>query len=190
MRKGVGSLLMSSERETHQIQTPNLPTAVSGVFLCTGTVTVCCPLAQRGTCLGPDSRPIPASCSATCQRVCGSICVLKGGKAQAEARMCLVTTFSPATLKLTLYIRWRTRHFPKKGTERLRYPCIFCLLQTIDNKPNNVFKAVLLGVVVWGIETEQAVGHDREGKWLFSEGMSSTSQKLPLPSGTSQLEQF
>lgn len=133
-------------------------------------------------------RPIPASCLATCQRAHSGFCVLKGGKAQAEAQVCLIMTFSPAMLKLALHIRLRTRCLPEKGIERLRYPCIFCLLHRVDGKPNNVFKAVLRGE--WGTETEQGVGHSREGKWCFSEGMSSTSQKLPLPSGTSQLEHF
>lgn len=89
-------------------------------------------------------RLIPASCLATCQRVHSGICVLKGGKAQAEAWLHLITTFSPTTLKLAFHISLRTQRFPKKGIKRLIYPCIFSLLHRIVYKPNNIFNAVLL----------------------------------------------
>lgn len=131
----------------HWIQTPNLPTPISFFFF---------PRAQklsrssacwyRGVPAWEQTDwPIPATCLAMCQRAHGGICVLKGGKAQAETWVHLITTLSPAMLKLALHIRLRTRRFPKKGMERLRYPCIFCLLQKTDDKHNDLFKAVLLG---------------------------------------------
>lgn len=146
-QEGVGSLPTSSERETIEFKHQTFLLPFPFFFF---------PRAQklswssacwyRGVPAWEQTdRPIPATCLAMCQRAHGGICVLKGGKPQAETWVHLITTLSPATLKLALHIRLRTRCFPKKGMERLRYPCIFCLLQKTDDKHNDLFKAVLLG---------------------------------------------
>lgn len=107
----------------------NIPVAVTIFFLCSEIVTFFCPLAPRSTCLRVDRQIDSCYMSEGPQQHLWD----QGWQSSQRAQMHLITTFSPTALTSASHIRLR-----KKEIGRLRYPCIFCLLQRIADKHNNI----------------------------------------------------